>query len=207
MILANIAVTVEPAFEPVSLSQVWNHLRLTPEGSPASTSLDTQLAKDIKAARLTVEHSARISLVERTLRLSVDSFPETGKGITIFRPPLIYVLSVEYYDADNVLQTVAASNWYVTDEDVPRLMFVASFSSPTTYARPDAVRVVYKSGYAGVGSPPSTQEDAAASVPADLKNAVLLAVEVLQGNTSPADRDALNNAIEAICRWYRVQIL
>ena len=61
--------------------------------------------------------------------------------IRLVCPPVIAVSSVRYYDSANALQTVSASDYYVTDEQVPELRFLATFAAPTVYDRPDAVRI------------------------------------------------------------------
>jgi cysteinyl-tRNA synthetase len=50
------------------------------------------------------------------------------------------VTAVEYFDADNTLQTVDPASYYVADAVVPELHFVAAFAAPSTQTRPDAVR-------------------------------------------------------------------
>lgn len=201
----NITCTVEPAFEPVTLAQVWLHLRLDAEGSPLGTPFDAELTRYITAARQRVEQLTHTAMMEQTLRLSAAGFPASGCGIAL-RPPVISVTSVQYLDADNALQTLAPSSWYVTDDVVPDLRLTTGAPPPAVYARPDAVRVTYQAGYAGDGSP-STQAEAAANVPQDLISAVLLGIEMLHANTSPADREALDKAREAICSFYRVLIV
>jgi hypothetical protein len=220
----NITIVTPPPFEPVTLAEVYAHLRLEPEGSPATHDDDVMLQRQIATARTYVEQATRRALVLQTLRLSGSGFavpaneqpsrnyawcapPAAGTvRIPLHRPPLVAVDTVQYYDADNVLQTIAAEHYYTTDDLVPDLRFVASFAVPTVYARPDALRVTYRAGYTPAGSPPATQEDYAASVPQGLKDAVLIGVQMLYDSITPADFERMERMREAILQPFRVQL-
>jgi hypothetical protein len=220
----NITVVTPPPFEPVTLAEVYAHLRLDPEGSPATHDDDAMLQRQIATARAYVEQATRRALVLQTLRLSASGFavpdndqpsrnyawcvpPAAGTvRIPLHRPPLVAVDSVAYYDADNALQTVSADSYYTTDDLVPELRFVASFAVPTVYTRPDALRVTYRAGYEADGSPPETQEDYAANVPQGLKDAILIGVQMLYDSVTPADLERMERMREAILQPYRVQL-
>lgn len=213
----NITVITPPPFEPVTLVEVYAHLRLTPDhaGSPGEETHpdDAMLTRHIASARQAVEHGTRRSLVLQTLRLSIGASAavqlccaRSARPIRLFRPPIIAVDSVSYFDGDNALQVVGADDYYATDEQVPELRFITGFVAPSMYDRPDALRVEYRAGYAPEGSPPITQQEYAANVPSDLKDAVLLGVQLLYDNLSPADRQATIDAREAIMQPYRIQL-
>lgn len=214
----NITNVTEPPFEPVSLEDCYGQLRLDPDGSPLSHPDDDMLERYIATAREFVETAVRRTLVMRTLRLSVDAFPVASttmlgvvtptvpKQIRLIRPPVISVSSVKYFDGDNVLQTVSASDYYITDEEVPQLRFVTGFSAPTVYARPDAVRVEYVAGYAPSDASPLTQADYVENIPKSLRDAVLLGVDMAYNQSAGADRDALMNARESLMQSKRVQL-
>lgn len=210
----NVTTIVEPAAEPVTLAQVYLQLRLdyTVDSSPSETShpMDPVLTGNIRTAREQVERISRRSLIEQTLRLSMPAFPAATacewwptasavpRRIKLIRPPLIRVTSVRYFDAENVLRTIDPADYYVTDDLVPELRFVTGFARPVTYDRPDALRVEYVAGYLGTGSPPTTQAELAANVPQALKDAVLIGVELLQGDAGPDDRVALERLRDAL---------
>jgi len=126
--------------------------------------------------------------------------------IYIPRPPVVRVTSVKYYDIDNALQTVDAASYYLTDDEVPELRFVRDFSAPTTYARPDALRVEYVAGYAPAGSPPSSRADYVVNVPQSLVNAILASVTLLYDSLPPANMEAIANMREAYMSPFRVQL-
>lgn len=217
----NLTVITAPPFEPVTLAECYKHLRLDPdhEGSPSETSHpdDAMLSAHITAAREFVEVATRRALVQRTIRLSCNAWPRYCYGwlppfrpqqverIMLRRPPVIRVDSVRYFDGENTLQTVDPASYYVTDDQVPELRFVSTFAAPTTFDRPDAVRVEYVAGYTPEGSPPTTQAEYAASIPATLKQCVLLGVQLQYDNLAPADRMAVENMREAMLQTYRVQ--
>lgn len=213
----NITIITQPPFEPVTLNDVYTSLRLDPEGSPMSHPQDDMLTRYITTARQQVELMARRCLIRQTLRMSMSGWPvdrdtwvqswnrdHLVRKISLYRAPVIQVNSVRYYDADNVLQTISAADYYFTDEQVPQLMFASTFITPTVYNRPDAIRIEYVCGYDPEGSPPSTQIDFAANVPSSLKDAIILGVQMLYDDMAPADREATIRAQDALIRPFKL---
>lgn len=215
----NVTTIHEPEFEPVTLADVYRVLRIDAEGSPPEHPFDADFERQITTARRNVEDLTRRSLIRQTLRLSMSAFPVSCGGwetaprwlraptkISLVRPPVILVESVQYFDAANALQTVDSASYYVTDDQVPELRFISGFSAPTVYDRPDAVRVTYVTGYIGAGSPASTQAEAAEHVPSELKDAILIGVQMLQTSTSPQDFDLLMRMQRALVSPKIVQL-
>jgi uncharacterized phiE125 gp8 family phage protein len=215
----NLTTIHEPPFEPVTLADVYRVLKIDAEGSPPEHPLDADFARNITTARRNVEKLTRRSLIRQTLRLSVDGFPSNCIGwqlgprwvcaptaIRLFRPPVLSLQSVQYFDASNVLQTVDAASYYVTDDELPEVRFVSTFIAPTVYDRPDALRVTYVAGYLGAGSPPSSQEEYAEHVPSELKDAILVGVQMLQTSTSPQDYELLQRMQAALVSGYVVRL-
>lgn len=198
----NITVLQKPAFGAVTLAQCWLHLKLDAEGSPPETPIDAALARNILSSTAEFEKSTRTAVIEQTLRLSVATLDADGVRL---RPPVQRIGSVRYYDSANVLQTADSASYYLTDEDPPRVRFVTG-TTLTLYDRPDALRVEYVAGFAPSGSPPTLQSEYLANVPSEIQDAVLLRVELMQANTSPADREALDRAIECIESGFRVHL-
>lgn len=210
----NLTLLTPPAFEPVSLDQVYGHLRLTPSGSPAAHPDDAMLTRHIATARREVERITHRALVRQQLRLSAWGFYggdvrrigfwTVPPSLPLLRPPLISVVSVQYHDEGNVLQTVATQDWYVTDDMVAQLRLVDSVS-PVVRTRGDAVRVTYWAGYPANGSPAGTSRaDLIANVPSECIDAILLGVELLYNPLSPEQRTALENAREALLSGLKV---
>lgn len=180
----SITVIRPPAFEPISLEQARQHLRVDVyPGSPATHPDDDLITRAIAAARERAEEITRRALVEQGVRLVApgwypDAWPRTcHRGIDLLRPPLISVDQVTYYDDANVLRVVDPSDYFVEEaQPVQRLRWAASFSFPCTYARADAVRVDYTAGYAAQASPVTDQAAAASSIPANIINGMLLLI-------------------------------
>lgn len=168
-----------PAEEPVTLEELRAHLKAD------STDDDTLITSLGVAARESVESFTRRAFITQTLLLTRRSFyskdaarrcadgefagRQRGSAplsIELPRPELIDVASVEYYDEDNVLRTLDEDMYHVvTDEVGGRIELAYGETWPTTYPRPDAVRVTYDVGYG-----------AAADVPQALKLAILQTV-------------------------------
>lgn len=217
----NLTTISEPAAEPIAVSYLYSELRLDTEGSPPTHPDDARLASLIATGRHLVEKACRRTLVEKVLRLSMPSFPSTAdayssasgvarmglvREIRLYEPPVVRVESVTYFDSSNVEQTVSASDYYLTDEQVPALRFVSAFSPPAVYDRPDAVRVTYTAGYSPAASPATSQEEWAANVPAALKQAVAVAVRSLYDAMAPQEAEMNDREFERLVQPFRVQL-
>lgn len=178
-----------PTAEPISESEVLDHLRIS------STDEVPQIVAWIAAAREWVESYTDRSLMTQTWQLSLPSVPRT-----VWLPrstPLQSVTSVKYYDASNVLQTWAASNYIVPAFNEPATIEVLDTATyPAIYLRSDAVQIEYVTG-----------ATTTAAVPQALRQAMLLLVghwheqreAVLVGQTS---KEA-DFAVTALCAPYR----
>lgn len=159
----NLNVVTAPTLKPFTLNRLYEQLRMDVQGSPQVHEDDDTLNAIMDVARAGCENIIKRSLLPQTLRLSMRSFPvsretyarwnaqvypEPVQSIKLYRPPVVSVSHVKYYDASNVLQTLDASNYFVTDDQVPELKFVTGFAAPTVYDRADAVRIEYTAGYA-----------------------------------------------------------
>jgi uncharacterized phiE125 gp8 family phage protein len=216
----NLTVTVPPPFEPVTLRDVYDHLRLDADGSPLAHPDDLMLTRHIQTAREQVELMTRRALVRQTLRLSMRSLPETGDAlqymstqrrmqattrIVLPRPPIASVLAVSYYGPGNALETIDPATYYVTDTQVSELRFVNGAPGLSLEDRPDAVRIEYVAGHEPEGSPPQTQADYAANIPRSLKDAVLVGVQMLYDSLTPPEYERLEKLREALVQPYRIQ--
>lgn len=219
----NIITVVPPPFEPVSVAEVYEHMRWDieeTEGSPPMPvyPLLRTVEIAIAAARRQVEQITHLSLVEQTLRINYSSLPadywgfwgwmtfagRQGRGIELLKPPVLAVESVGYFNEQNVLTTIDPANYFITEDVVPQVRFVSDFSMPacSVYRRPDAAQVVYRAGYAPEGSPPATQEQYAANVPHGLKQAILLGAQLLLDRFDANERADLTRAQEALLSPY-----
>jgi uncharacterized phiE125 gp8 family phage protein len=148
----DLTVTEEPAWEPVTTDEAKSHLNVD------HVDHDSLISSYLSAARQVVEHTLCRAVARQELRMS---FAGLSQGTLLARPPILSIESVEYYDEDNASQTVSAADYYLAGG---RLMFLET-PLPSTYARPDAVRVTYYAGWA-------SRDD----VPATIKQAILLLV-------------------------------
>lgn len=206
----NITVVTAPPFYPVSVQSVYEHLRWdTESGSPTDYPLQLLIERNIATATDWVEQYTRRALIEQTLRLSLPRFcngeSERARYIELFRPPLINVLSVQYYNESNVLTTVDPDDYFITDDLVPRLVFVDTWDEPQTYNRDDAVRVTYQVGYEPTESPPTTEDDYSANVPKGIKDAILLKVQLLADRFDKDERADYERAISSLLSSYTIQ--
>lgn len=196
------SVIVPPPFQPVTLAEVYSHLRLDPEGSPATHPDDDMLSRHIRTATAEVERMTHRALVQQTLRMVRPSFPAQGIAL---RPPVQRIDAVRYYDGDNNLQTVTPESYFLSDD--AQLRFVTGFSAPVVYDRPDALRIDYVAGYPTDGSPATQQEDYAGNVPSMVKDAILLGVQLLYDPLTPEQRDAVVRARAALLSSLVVHVL
>lgn len=182
-------VLVTASAEPVSVAELQAHLRL--EGPEADLQASV-LAAFLEAARQYVETFTRRTLLETVYDLVLDAFPRPrsswggdaarGAGeelppadrdrtlyyddvLELPAPPLKQVDSVKYLDPDEVLQTLPTADYVVDVQSTPGRIWPASSTTgwPETAARPSAVTVRFRGGYAS-----------AALVPAPLKMGIKL---------------------------------
>jgi uncharacterized phiE125 gp8 family phage protein len=179
----NIIVVTPPPVEPVSVPEAYTHMRWDPEdatSSPVVYELQDQVARNITTAREFAEEVTRRALVLQTLRLVTDSF----RSIELLRPPLVDVLDLSYYNTNRVLTVIDPTDYFVTEDLVPRLCLYSrtvDACSDISRERPDAVRVTYRAGYAPTydGASPANVLSYTANIPASIKDAILLKVQLL----------------------------
>lgn len=124
-------------------------------------------------------------LLTASLRLSLPCWLEV---IPLPRPLVTAVASLQYYDEDNVLQTLDSASWRVDlENDVAEIQV---YDFPTLYDRPDVVRVNYTAGYG----------DETADFPPVLLHAVRLLVGQYYATREPdnAETDTVDALLEAI---------
>lgn len=168
-----------PAADAVTDAELYDHLRVTLEGSPAAPTDETYI-QAIKAAAIAYVDGAggilNRALVTQTWTLHLDRFPTLqwapGMGFREFDakielplPPLVSVESVKYYDTAGSLQTLSASVYTVITRQRQRsfIVLTPNQSWPSVQVRPAAVQVKYNAGYGAANT----------DVPADLRQAIL----------------------------------
>jgi uncharacterized phiE125 gp8 family phage protein len=122
---------------------------------------DTEIRSLVLGITLRAEHETGRAFIHQDWRVSQDRF--CGE-IRLPKAPLVQVLSVKYYDANNVQQTLPTSEYQVDGVSEPgRILLAAGKSWPSTFARVNAVTVDYRVGYG------ATHE----AVPGDVKSYIL----------------------------------
>jgi len=195
-----------PTDTPVSLAEAKARLRV----ESANTDEDDLITALVDSATAYLDGYTGIlgrCLMPQTWRTFYESFLEcdddppvslpTKVGPTLRLPfPGVTAAVVKYYDAANAQQTVDSSQYQILVDDLGSFVaFPYTYVPPNTYFRADAVSVDLTAGYAD-----------AASVPAPLKQAILLLVGdwYQSRETAQAGRiAALPYAVEALVEPFR----
>jgi uncharacterized phiE125 gp8 family phage protein len=187
-------------------AEVKGHLRLDDDTERSRVEAVLMPAADQLARQET-----GLSLIARTMRLTLDAFPLDGQQLEIPVPPLISITSVKYIDEDGVQQTWDPALYVVKGKvadgappddgpPVPGRLYPAYDKVwPTTRSlQPDAVEIVFEAGY-GVAS---------TNIPAFLRAGMLLVVGELYEHREDTITGtiiaALPRAASDIFRKYRV---
>jgi len=163
--------------EVITQEEAKRHLRIL------SSSFDAEVDDKLQAAREWVENNTARTIRPATTRtLSMCSW--WSGQLKLPYPPLLTITHIKYYDASNVLQTLAAGNYAVVNQtDQPGyLEYTSTAVLPSTFDRPDAVKIEYTSGYTE------------ATLPAKLRNAVLMRLTQLWGDAKGRDIDHAERA-------------
>lgn len=169
--------TTAPAGYPVTTADARLQCRL---GS--DTSYDALLLRLIAAATADFEGRIGAHLVQRTVRLEMDAFPDDE--IDLLTYPVTAITSIKYDDSANTEQTLVANTDYYTSlsGSCPTVWPVTAW--PATYPnKPAAVRIVMTTGYAHGSASPIVY---GTNIPEDIKQAILVAVYDMWNN--PGDQ-------------------
>ena len=182
--------TVAPTDTPVDVSILKEHLRIS------SADQATVLPIYVDAATAWVETYTGRALMRATYRLTLPGFYD--RMWLPYAAPLGGVTGITYYDTANALQTLASSIYTVPSDEEPACVRLAYGQVwPSVYDRADAVALTYTVG-----------ATAAASVPAPLRQAVLLLAGHFYENREAVLVSAISKEIEfavtSLCAPYRV---
>lgn len=188
-----------PTVEPVTLTDVKAHLRLT------GTADDLWLARAVRAARARVETVTGRQLLQATYELSLDA-PPTEAWVILPRPPLLAITHVKYLDTAAAEQTWASTNYQVRgaapvsgstpDPFVSNgwIETVAGVSWPSMVT--DTIRILRITYTAGYGTKVS-------QVPTDLVQAVYLLIGAMYERRED-DAAVTSSAALALMTPYKV---
>jgi uncharacterized phiE125 gp8 family phage protein len=161
----NIRVIEAPAFEPVSLEQAKQWLRVDIDDEDALVSLL------IESARERAEEITGRAFVQRELEVVYDAFPANGAPIELPGAPLLSVQYIKWFDASGVQQTLEGSpeQWILDTATQPgRIQPLVGADWPSPDGRVGGVRIAFTCGYAFEGSPAEDAQRAA--IPAIARN-------------------------------------
>jgi len=170
--------TSDPAVEPVTVAEAKKHLRLTLNDD------DSLIANAITAARQAVERDTGKSLITQTWRLKMDMWPTNG--ITLFHGPVQSVTSVTYVNDAGSSTTWNSSEYDVLSDGIPGHIHPAwNYDWPEVRGDYKGISVVYVTGYGDTGS----------SVPYELRQAVLLRLEMFYDGENQQLVDAYHRIV------------
>lgn len=131
----------------------------------------------LETATRAVEQMTGRALLPQTWRIAAYGL-QHREPIWLPKPPVTALTAVAYSDASNVEQSMDVGGFILsTDDDRAMVQPDMGVNWPTTFRRPDAVRITYTAGYAN-----------AASVPQDIRHAIiLLACHYFDNRTAAGD--------------------
>lgn len=108
---------------------------------------DALIASLVAAATRELQDAAGRSFVTQTLQVALDEWPSDGV-VRLPHPPLQSVVSVKYFDADNVERTIASTDYIVLTDVTPGvIMPAAGVAWPTNLRSIWPIRIRYVAGY------------------------------------------------------------
>jgi len=142
------------------------------------TADDTYITTLITTARIICETIQRRSTINRTYEYTLDCWP-TSNVIDLPMPPVVSVASIVYTDVNNT-NTIWNATEYQVDSTgfIGRIMPAYGYSWPATILRSmSGIKITYISGCGAT----------AATVPSDIKHAMLLLIGELYENREDTD--------------------
>jgi uncharacterized phiE125 gp8 family phage protein len=133
--------------EPILAADLALHAKIR---SSAVTAETTLLNIYISAARRLVESQSRKILFPSDFKLTLDSF--NCDEIDLYYSPINSVTKVDYYDTNNVLQTVDPTTYNSDVVGMPGIVELAYGRAwpIAAFNRPNSVAVYYNAGYSAV---------------------------------------------------------
>lgn len=157
-------VVAEPAAEPISLEEAYQHLRVDAVGSDGRPD-DTYIQALIAAARVYCENYTGLALAFKTYEVTLAEWPDDDV-ITLPHPPFVALVGVTISDdlSDNELD---AENY--TLDDSGRYATLTPVVSWPVLATGTVARVRYQAGY-------GDESEASAQVPQPIRVAMMLLI-------------------------------
>lgn len=134
--ITNIVIDSVDGDSPVCVADAKAHARV-------DINKDDKLIEGLIAGAVAqVENFCRRDLIARTYTWSLDCFPSTDTALWFPKHPLSSVSSVQYYDTDDVIQTMPAADYVVDTGQIPGRLYLAPEASwPNTFSKRKAVLI------------------------------------------------------------------
>lgn len=193
-----ITVITAPPEEPITLSEIKDHLRID------HSNHDTMLKNLIQASREWVEQITGRAIVEQTRSVLYKNWPGNDAFVLPY-PPIQSVDSLKYTDASGSQSTFSSDNYSVVTSREPGLLVLGySKTWPTATLHHDEypIEIQYVCGYAADETASPT--DYQANVPESIKNAIKLDVERRYDRPPEGYAERLDNVINTLLAPYRI---
>lgn len=173
-----IELVTAPATTPITPSEVKDQLRIE------HTDDDALIARLIAVAVAYTDVNGALGHAMITQKWAQWLGPNPSQSVELALGPVQSVTAVKYYDTTNTLQTDTLSNYEIVGTEFAKSVGPkAGFNWPTTYDRPDAIRIEYEIGYG----------DATSDVPQTIRHALMLLVGHWYDNREQSGMDELSN--------------
>jgi uncharacterized phiE125 gp8 family phage protein len=140
-----------------------------------SESEESLIESLITTSRILCEEYLFRRIGVQTIELRDQGFPANSKPI-VLPAPLISVTSIKYLDSNNVEQTLAATEYIVSDS-APGLIIPVN-SWPCTSNAGDSLRIRFVAGYSDPGESPMQSE----ALPKTIRTAMLMQITDMYEN-------------------------
>ena len=159
--------TTEPAYQPITLEEARDHLRLVASGSPLSHPDDATVEAYIKAATGYAEDRTNKVFAQREFTLKRASFQRVME-LPVF--PVLSVDTISYVDGDGTTQAMDASNFQTVIDRTPAFIVLEDVPSVDDKTF-NAVTITVTVGIESDNSPPDADK-----IPEQVKQAIKLMV-------------------------------
>ena len=190
-----LVLTSGPASEHVTLAEAKAHLRV--DGSAE----DTLIASLIITSRLHIEAALGLALITQSWSYFIDAWPP-GQEVALPLRPVQSIAAVKLYAADESVAIVPADTYLLDGAGSPaRLVRRANLGWPKPSRVANGIEIAFVAGYG----------DAAADVPAPIRQAILLLVAHWHEHREPVAIGETNASVPSMVsdllqpyRWVRL---
>lgn len=155
-----LVLTSGPAIEPVTLAEAKAHLRVD------GTAEDMLVGSLIVTSRLHIEAALGLALITQSWSYFIDAWPP-GPHLALPLRPVQSIAAVQLYAADETVTVVPADTYFLDGAASPaRLVRSGDLAWPKPNRAANGIEIALVAGYG----------DAAADVPAPIRQAILLLI-------------------------------